>query len=127
MDFFDDLVYVLALIVFPMVCCCLCSCWRTQMKMENSRRDRNTESTANITRMNTRRSVVIQLPDATTLTPEILYEDTHTDSTNSSRIARPRNYQSSVNLPPEIILIPTQHITNPESDSPPSYESLFQK
>ena len=46
-----------------------------------------------------------------------------------SRIARPRSYHQSlsVDLPPEIILTPTQHAINAECDSPPSYESLFPK
>ena len=86
-----------------------------------------TESPENITRRNTRRNAVIQLPDA--IIPEILHEETFADPSNSSRIAGPRSYHQSlsVDLPPEVILTPTQHAINAECDSPPSYESLFPK
>ena len=86
-----------------------------------------TESTENITGRNIRRNAVIQIPVA--IIPEILHEETHADPSNSSTIARPRNYHQSlsVDLPPEIILTPTQHVINQECDSPPSYESLYPK
>ena len=54
-------------------------------------------------------------------------QETCTDGAISSRIPGQQNTQQSlrVNLPPEIILSPSQHIINQKSDRPPSYESLF--
>ena len=150
----NDLVFdlVLALASGLLMCFCLFSCCLSQM--EYLRKDRNKEAplaimedfsqihtpmptpgpvvtestlTENITGMDARRNAVIQLPGA--VIPEIFYEETHPDPSNSSRIARPRNYHPSlsVSLPPETILTLSQHVINPECDSPPSYESLFPK
>ena len=45
---------------------------------------------------------------------------------NSSLISQNSQQSLRVNLPPEIILTPSQHIiTNQEYDKPPSYESLY--
>ena len=95
----------------PIVCCCLFAFCLSQLEERNRRK----------------RNAVIQLADA--IIPEISYEETHGDSTNSSRIARQANYHQSlsVSLPPEIILAPSQHVINPECDSPPNYESLYPK
>ena len=92
----------------PIVCCCLVAFCLSQMEERNRRK----------------RNAVIQLADA--IIPEIPYEETHGDSTNSSRITRQVNYHQSlsVSFPPEIILIPTQHVINPECDSPPRSYSL---
>ena len=55
------------------------------------------------------------------------YQETPTDTASSSRIPGQQPSQQSVrvNLPPEIILAPSQHIINQKCDRPPSYESLF--
>ncbi len=153
-DLVIDLVLILGLgFVAPIVCGCLFVCCLSHV--ENSRKDRNTdsplvsmedisqintpmpspgpvvtESTENITGRNTRRNAVIQLTDNIILTSYIIYdEETIPDPSHSSRIVRPRNYHQSVSvsLPPEIILTPSQHIINPECDSPPNYESLYPK
>ena len=55
------------------------------------------------------------------------HQETPTDAASSSRIPGQQPSQQSlrVNLPPEIILSPSQHIINQKCDRPPSYESLF--
>ena len=56
------------------------------------------------------------------------YQERPIDIGPSSSSVIPQESQQSlrVNLPPEIILTPTQHIiTNQEYDKPPSYESLY--
>ena len=121
----NDLVLALAPIVAPFVCCFMFAWFAlclSQMK------NWSTESTENITIRDTRRNAVIQLPDVI-ISPEPSNEETHADSTNSSRIARQGNYHQSLSvcLPPEIIHTPSQQVMNPECDSPPNYESLYPK
>ena len=59
--------------------------------------------------------------------PSDSHQETPTDAASSSRIPGQQYSQQSlrVNLPPEIILSPSQHIINQKCDRPPSYESLF--
>ena len=72
----------------------------------------------------------IRSPETASRIPEIpsnTRQDIRSDVVNSPRVPGQQPSQQSlrVNLPPEIILLPSQHIINPKSDRPPSYESLF--
>lgn len=100
------------------ICCWICFLWRPPIDAETTNSSRNRETTNS--RMQERTSV----NQVATSLPErhsTAYQETF-------RV--PQNSQQSllrVNLPPEIILTPAQHITNPEcdNDKPPSYESLY--
>ena len=65
-------------------------------------------------------------PERASRIPEIT-SNTRQDAVDSPRDPGQQQSQQSlrVNLPPEIVLSPSQHIINPKSDRPPSYESLF--
>ena len=72
----------------------------------------------------------IRSPERASRIPEVTsntHQETRTDAVNSPRVPGQQPSQQSlrVNLPSEIILSPSQHIINPKSDRPPSYESLF--
>ena len=104
-----DLVYLVCALVSSVplflfiVCLWLCSCLA---RMENSKRDSNTESTENINGRNSRRYHTVD--------SRISYEENHPDPSNSSRIARPRSYHQSlsVSLPPEIVKLLGLLLTN---------------
>ena len=68
----------------------------------------------------------IRSPETASRIPEIT-SNTRQDAVDSPRDPGQQQSQQSlrVNLPPEIVLSPSQHIINPKSDRPPSYESLF--
>ena len=110
-------IIVISLILFVLLICRLAESikrWRSHNKKESNQ---NRESAISMPAPGN------QLPTRTT---ESVYSPQDTDPTNSSRT---QNYHQSlrVNLPPEIILMPSQQIINPdaECDNPPSYESLF--
>ena len=97
------------------ICCWICwDIWRSHPEAENPESLQNMEN-----------------GNMSTRTQEISstrYQERPIDIGPSNSSVIPQNVQQSlrVNLPPEIILTPSQHIiTNQEYDKPPSYESLY--
>ena len=98
------------------ICCWICFMLRPHKDAETTYSSQNREYW-----IRTREQLTIRLPEI----HSTANQESFADPPNSSRI--PQNSQQSlrVNLPPEIILTPAQHITNTECDKPPSYESLY--
>ena len=103
------------------ICCWICFPWRNLVDAETTNSSRNREAGIRMQERTSGNQLATRLPEIYSTA----YHETSAGPPNSSRI--PQNGQQSlrVNLPPEIILTPSQHIINPECDKPPSYESLY--
>ena len=116
-------IIVISLILFVLLICRLAESIKRWRSHNNKESNQNSESAVSISMPAPEWTSGNQLP---TRTPESVYSPQDTDPTNSSRI---QNCHQSLraDLPPEIILMPSQQIINPdaECDNPPSYESLF--
>ena len=101
--------------------CWICwDIWRSHSEAENPESLQNREY-GNIMRH-------INMSTRTQEISSTRYQERPIDIGPSNSSVIPQNSQQSlrVNLPPEIILTPSQHIiTNQEYDKPPSYESLY--
>ena len=109
------------------LCCWICwDIWRSHPEAENTESIQNREywrSRSEETSGNQLSTRTQELSSTTTR-----YQERPIDIGPSNSSVIPQNIQQSlrVNLPPEIILTPSQHIiTNQECDKPPSYESLY--
>ena len=107
------------------LCCWICwDIWRSHPEAENTESIQNREygrSWSEETSGN-------QLSTRTQEISSTRYRERPIDIGPSNSSVIPQNIHQSlrVNLPPEIILAPSQHIiTNQECDKPPSYESLY--
>ena len=91
------------------------------MDAETTNSSRNREAWIRMRERTSGNQLAIRLPEIYSTANQ----ETSADSPNSSRIQQNSQQSLRVNLPPEIILTPSQHIINPECDKPPSYESLY--
>ena len=106
------------------LCCWICwDIWRSHPEAENTESIQNRE----YWRSRSEETSGNQLSTRTQKISSTRYRERPIDIGPSNSSVIPQNIQQSlrVNLPPEIILTPSQHVINQECDKPPSYESLY--